>query len=120
MATKFKVWIDNPSTGTNIQSYADFSSDSQRTSGFSVGTVASSIRVNSALRQASLVSAALMEVVAPNSSCDLTSTVSAVVTDINAFMSNLATKSDITSINNKLGTQVTYSLSGTTLSINTK
>lgn len=120
MSTKFKVWIDNPNPGTNIQSYEDFSGDTQRETGFSVGTVASSIRVNSALRQASLVSAAMMEVFAPTSDCDLTSEVDDIVADINLVVSTFAKKSDITEINSKLGTQVTYSLNGTTLSITTK
>lgn len=120
MATKFKVWIDNPAEGTNVQSYSDFVSDTQRSVGFSVGNVASSIRVNSALRQANLVTAALMDVLLPNSSLDLTSSVNEVSEEISEVFDNLATQQDITTINTKLGDQVTYSLSGTTLSITTK
>lgn len=120
MATKFKVWIDNPTQGTNVQSYSDFVSDTQRSSGFSVGNVASSIRVNSALRQANLVTAALMDALLPNSELDLTSSVADLTDEISDVIDNFATKQDVTNINSKLGDQVTYSLSGTTLSITTK
>ncbi len=120
MATKFKVWIDNPTEGTNIQSYADFASDAQRAAGFSAGNAASSIRVNSALRQANLVTAGLMQAVLPNSDLDLTSTVDEVSSEINSVFDNLASSQDISNLSAKLGDQVTYSLSGTTLSITTK
>ena len=120
MATKFKVWIDNPSQGTNIQSYADFVSDTQRLAGFSAGTVASSIRVNSVLRQANLVAVAFMDAILPNSELDLTSSPTSVRDEIKAVFSNLATKNDVKVVDDKLGTQVTYSLNGTTLSITTK
>lgn len=56
----FYTWIDTPTPGTNVMATAAFSSDSQRAGGFSSGTVASSIRVNTALRQSTLVTAALM------------------------------------------------------------
>lgn len=82
MATKFKVWIDTPQTGTNIQSMADFSSDSQRTNGFAAGNAASAIRMNSALREATLITTALMDAIAPNSDVDITSTVAQVKTTI--------------------------------------
>lgn len=120
MASKFKVWIDSPTVGTNIQSYENFIKDGQRTSGFSTGSVASSIRVNSALRQANLVAVALMNSMLPNSSCDLTSTVDALVSEINAYFSQFATNAALTAVKESLGTQVTYSLSGTTLTITTK
>ena len=120
MATKFKVWIDSPIEGTNIQSYSDFSSDSQRTSGFSVGSVASSIRVNSALRQANLVSVALMSAMLPNSSLDLTSKVDALVSEINNYFSQYATTTSLNAVKSSMGDQVTYKLDGTKLSITTK
>ena len=124
MATKFKVWIDSPIEGTNIQSYSDFSSDSQRTSGFSVGfsvgNVASSIRVNSALRQANLVSVALMSAMLPNSSLDLTSKVDALVSEINNYFSQYATTTSLNAVKSSMGDQVTYKLDGTKLSITTK
>lgn len=120
MATKFKVWIDNPAEGTNIQSYDDFASDTQRSAGFSVGNVASSIRVNSALRQANLVTAGLMQAILPNSSLDLTSTIDEVSDEIGDVFDNFASAQDISNLSAKLGDQVTYSLSGTTLSITTK
>ena len=102
MATKFKVWIDNPAEGTNIQSYDDFASDSQRSVGFSVGNVASSIRVNSALRQSNLVAVALMNTLLPNSDLDLTSTVNEVSDELKGVFGGFASSQDITNLNDKL------------------
>ena len=78
MATKFKVWVDSPSAGTNVQSMSDFSSDSQRQNGFAAGNAASAIRVNTALREATLITTAIMDTIAPNSNVDVTSTVAQV------------------------------------------
>lgn len=61
MANNFKAWIDAPVTGQQIQSAAVFAMDTQRTNGFNAGDPASAIRVNSALRQANVVVAALMK-----------------------------------------------------------
>lgn len=65
MANKFENWIDN-NIESNTQNYSTFLNDSQRQAGFQSGEPASSIRVNSALRQANLVVCALMDVLAPN------------------------------------------------------
>lgn len=64
----FKTWIDNPTTGVNgnILTKEEFDQLTARQTGFASGTVISSKEVNSALRQANLVVAALMETVAPN------------------------------------------------------
>lgn len=89
MATKFKVWVDSPSAGTNVQSMSDFSSDSQRQNGFAAGNAASAIRVNTALREATLITTAIMDTIAPNSNVDVTSTVAQVKSAIaNAFSNN--------------------------------
>lgn len=104
MATKFKVWIDNLVEGTNIQSYSDFVSDSQRSIGFSVGNVASSIRVNSALRQANLVTAALMDAILPNSKLDLTSSVDEVKLEIEEVFDSFASNQDIKNLSTKVDT----------------
>lgn len=88
MATRFSVWIDTPVTGTNVLDYASFASDSQRASGFVSNTVASAIRVNTALRQANLVTSALMNLVAPSSTVDVTSSMTDVQTAIGTYMNN--------------------------------
>lgn len=80
MANKFKEWV-NIDNISNVQTYDEFSNDSQRNEGFKAGEIASSKRINSALRQANLVACALMNVVAPNNEdVDLTSSVSDVKT----------------------------------------
>lgn len=65
MPNKFLDWVDD-SNINNTQTYEDFENDEQRKQGFKSGTAASSIRVNTALRQANLVANAIMDVVAPN------------------------------------------------------
>lgn len=64
MANKFVPWIDTTSTstiGVSTQSQEAFAQDEQRKVGFVAGNPASAIRVNSALRQANVVVAALMQ-----------------------------------------------------------
>ena len=64
MANKFVPWIDVTSSstiGVSTQSQAVFAQDEQRKVGFVAGDPASAIRVNSALRQANVVVAALMQ-----------------------------------------------------------
>lgn len=84
MATKFSVWIDNPSTATdgNMQSYTDFAADSQRKAGFAAGTPASSVRVNTALRSATLITTGFMKAFLDDSTLDATSTVAQVASAI--------------------------------------
>lgn len=67
MPNKFLDWVDD-SNINNTQTYEDFENDEQRKQGFKSGTAASSIRVNTALRQANLVANAIMDVVAPDDS----------------------------------------------------
>lgn len=95
MATRFKPWIDSAITGDsgNILSYSDFAADSQRGSGFVSGTVASSVRANTALRQANLVVAAFMNVIAPTSTSSVESPVSAVENDISTFFNQYSKRS---------------------------
>lgn len=57
----FYTWVDDANLTGNVQDDVTFASDSQRENGFQSGAVASSIRVNTALRQATLVTKALME-----------------------------------------------------------
>ena len=97
MANKFKVWVDSP--GSVIMDAATFATDTQRSGGFQAGQAASALRVNSALRQANLVVAALMGLV-DNSNLDLKSSVSDVQTSISNYLTGLtvtkATNADIT------------------------
>ena len=89
MATRFSVWIDNPVTGTNIQSYSNFANDAQRKSGFSAGTPASSIRVNTALRETTLFTTGFMKAFFDTSTLDPSSTVAQMAT---ALSNLIATK----------------------------
>ena len=89
MATRFSVWIDNPVTGTNIQSYSNFANDAQRKSGFSAGTPASSIRVNTALRETTLFTTGFMKAFFDTSTLDPSSTVAQMAT---ALSDLIATK----------------------------
>ena len=75
MATRFSVWIDTPISGTNVQSFTTFSNDEQRKAGFTANTPASSIRVNTALREATLFATGFMKAFFDNSTLDATSTV---------------------------------------------
>ena len=59
--SNFKIWIDTPIAGTNVVSPSNFDSDSSRQNGFKAGEPASSSLVNTALRQANLVTTAIME-----------------------------------------------------------
>lgn len=56
----FYTWILDSNLSGNVMDEITYSSDSQRQGGFQSGTVASSIRVNTALRQSTLVTNALM------------------------------------------------------------
>lgn len=64
MSNNFYPWMSDSTA--NCQSSSDFSNDTQRKNGFQGGAAASSLRVNTALRQSSLVVCALMNIAAPN------------------------------------------------------
>lgn len=61
MANNFKPWVDTPTAGQQVQSASVFATDAQRVAGFNAGDPASALRVNSALRQANIVIAGLMQ-----------------------------------------------------------
>ena len=61
MANNFKPWVDLPTAGQQVQSASVFATDAQRVDGFKAGDPASALRVNSALRQANIVVAGLMQ-----------------------------------------------------------
>ena len=93
MANNFKPWVDSPTAGQQVQSASVFATDTQRVNGFKAGDSASALRVNSALRQANIVVAGLMQM------CDdiktlpdglsLTSTVAQVKNAIKAAIDQL-------------------------------
>lgn len=93
MANNFKPWVDSPTAGQQVQSAQVFAADAQRVDGFKAGDPASALRVNSALRQANIVVAGLMQM------CDdiktlpdglsLTSTVAQVKSAIKAAIDQL-------------------------------
>lgn len=73
----FYPWIDTLEVGKNCQSASTFGGDSERQNGFTAGDVASSIRVNTALRQANLIACALMSAIG-----DSTHSVESTISDI--------------------------------------
>ena len=104
MATRFSVWIDTPISGTNVQSFTAFSNDEQRKAGFTAKTPASSIRVNTALREATLFATGFMKAFFDNSTLDATSTVAQMAT---ALSNLIATKTYVdTSLTEKIPAEV--------------
>lgn len=86
MANNFKPWVDSPTAGQQVQSAQVFAADTQRVDGFKAGDSASALRVNSALRQANIVVAGLMQM------CD----------DIKTLPNGLSLMSSITEIKNAI------------------
>lgn len=90
MAINFKEWLDILNVGQNVQAADVFATDDQRSKGFTAGQTASSIRVNSALRQSSLITVAFMNhldsILALPSGLSLLSTVADVQAAIAASM----------------------------------
>lgn len=86
MANNFKPWVDLPTAGQQVQSASVFATDTQRVNGFKAGDSASALRVNSALRQANIVVAGLMQM------CD----------DIKTLPNGLSLMSSITEIKNAI------------------
>lgn len=76
--SKFSVWIDDINVSESCQSSDTFASDSQRINGFKAGTGASAIRVNTALRQANLISVALVNALGIPDTFDVTSSLQSV------------------------------------------
>lgn len=86
MANKFKPWVDSPTAGQQVQSASVFATDAQRVDGFKAGDPASALRVNSALRQANIVVAGLMQM------CD----------DIKTLPDGLSLMSTVTQVKNAI------------------
>ena len=106
MATLFKVWIDSPddTSSGNVMSQSDFASDSQRTSGYASGQTISSKRLNTILRQTSLVMVALMDQFCPSSTVTLMSSLANVKT---ALGNAIATKSSVDTLRTTVTSQGT-------------
>ena len=91
MPTKFLPWIDTAilsGAAQNVLKYTDFLNDGERKNGFKPRTPASSLRMNTALRGASLVTAAFMDIAAPDAALDASSAVEDVKTAISAYFNN--------------------------------
>lgn len=86
MANNFKPWVDSPTAGQQVQSASVFATDAQRVDGFKSGDPASALRVNSALRQANIVVAGLMQM------CD----------DIKTLPDGLSLMSTVTQVKNAI------------------
>lgn len=86
MANNFKPWVDSPTVGQQVQSASVFATDAQRVDGFKAGDSASALRVNSALRQANIVVAGLMQM------CD----------DIKTLPDGLSLMSTVTQVKNAI------------------
>lgn len=86
MANNFKPWVDSPTAGQQVQSASVFATDTQRVDGFKAGDPASALRVNSALRQANIVVAGLMQM------CD----------DIKTLPDGLSLTSTVTQVKNAI------------------
>lgn len=86
MASNFKPWVDSPTAGQQVQSAQVFATDVQRVNGFKAGDPASALRVNSALRQANIVVAGLMQM------CD----------DIKTLPDGLSLMSTVTQVKNAI------------------
>ena len=86
MANNFKPWVDSPIAGQQVQSASVFATDAQRVDGFKAGDPASALRVNSALRQANIVVAGLMQM------CD----------DIKTLPDGLSLMSTVTQVKNAI------------------
>jgi hypothetical protein len=104
MATQFKVWIDSPddTTSGNVMSQSDFATDSQRTSGYASGQTISSKRLNTILRQTSLIMVALMDQFCPSSTTSLMSSLATVKT---ALGNAIATKSSVDTLRTTVTSQ---------------
>lgn len=104
MATQFKVWIDSPddTTSGNVMSQSDFATDSQRTSGYASGQTISSKRLNTILRQTSLIMVALMDQFCPSSTVTLMSSLATVKT---ALGNAIATKSSVDTLRTTVTSQ---------------
>lgn len=87
MANAFRPWIDDVNvSASNVQDGATFVADTQRENGFAAGVPASSIRVNTALREATLVATALVNLLeSAGDNFDAQTTLTAMETALGAY-----------------------------------
>ena len=104
MANEFRPWIDDANVSdSNVQPGSTFIADSQRQNGFAAGQPASSTRVNTALREATLVATALVNLL--GQSADLfsaQSTLSEVQTAFASYFGQDVVGVSYNSVNNTL------------------
>lgn len=93
--SKFNVWVDDSNLSANTM---DVTSDSQRSTGFQSGAAASSKRVNTMLRQNSLVVKSLMDIFDVEDTLSYSSTSDAVKAIMQQYFS---TKVDLTTFNSR-------------------
>lgn len=104
MATNFKVWIDEPdatSANANVENSEDFGADSFRASGWKAGDTISSIRMNTILRQNSLIAVALVEAFLSKTTLGMLSSVDEMKTEM---LAAIAMKADVTSLSSSVST----------------
>lgn len=118
MATLFNVWIDSPddSSGGNVFSQSDFASDSQRADGYESGQTISAKRLNTILRQTSLITTALMDVFCGSSTVTLTSTLANVKS---ALVAGIAAKAELTALSTTVNTLNTTTVPNMSTALNT-
>mgnify|MGYP003303018963 CR=1 FL=1 len=117
--SKFRIWVDD-SNLDKVMGFNQFDEDAQRKVGFTGGTPASSIRVNTALRQANLIACALMDIVDTENTTDFRSPVSTVKDLINNYISNTmvaykATNADVTNLNTDSNAIVNFKIGNGTV-----
>lgn len=112
--SKFRIWVDD-SNLDKVMGFDQFDTDTQRQAGFTGGTPASSIRVNTALRQANLVACALMNIVDTANTTDFRSSVATVQSLLSNYISNTmvaykATNADINNLNTNANAVVNFKI----------
>lgn len=112
--SNFKIWIDNPIADTNVASSSTFEGNSERVNGFRAGTPASSMLVNTALRQANLVTTAFMNTI--GTSADNLSVMSS-LTDVENVIRNYMLNSTSRTVDFTQSSSRSNIISGETLSL---
>lgn len=112
--SKFRIWVDD-SNLDKVMGFDQFDADTQRQAGFTGGTPASSIRVNTALRQANLVACALMNIVDTGNTTDFRSSVATVQSLLSNYISNTmvaykAANADINNLNTNANAVVNFKI----------
>lgn len=112
--SKFRIWVDD-SNLDKVMGFDQFDTDTQRQAGFTGGMPASSIRVNTALRQANLVACALMNLADTGNTADFRSSVATVQSLLSNYISNTmvaykATNADINNLNTENNAVVNFKI----------